>query len=124
MRYAIPRLRAQSRDSENGATQSRDCANSQIARNIYTALPLLPLHVKHSWHFLPQQITRTSTVDERKVFGFSSFVGGGCTHCSIFTYADSTLGLFSGKGFWEVAADSCSSLSLHVAMNRIFNSRG
>ena len=33
--YAIPRLRRRSQDSES-ATQSRDCANSQIARNIYT----------------------------------------------------------------------------------------
>ena len=50
----------------------------------------LPSHVKHArkpsplhlWHFLPQQIARISTVDEQEAVGFSSFMGGDCTHWS------------------------------------------
>ena len=98
-------------------------------QHVHNALPLLPLHVKHarkpsplySWHFLPH---RTSTVDECEAVGFSSFMGGGCIHWSVLTCANSTLRVFLGDGGQEAAADSCSSLSLHVAMNSIFNSRG
>ena len=91
-------------------------------KHVYTALPLLPLHVKHarkpsplhSWHFLPQQIARTSTVDEQEAVGFSSFMGGGCIHWSVLTCAHSTRRVFLGDGGREAAADSCSSLSLHA----------